>query len=303
MEVLILYISKTKSDSGFTLLSTLLVIFCFSIILACVLNLFVNALKITKQYKSKIDISTQKMFLFDFWHLVMKNRVYISDDNLFKLGLSKLLKIDNSDNTNINKINKKLALYKIYQQRIAQNIFHNLDIKSDLLLKVSLYPEKEIIFTKLPDFIDLLQNNLIDIKQNFGDKFSGIIFIYPVNNNLYKSNYLNCDFNLVLNNSSLYKTSCLGLDNTSFTNNWGNKINNIKIIIIWPLSKTSYFLSKYKKGVGLYQMRMGINDYKQLLLSGVKKLNFNILNNNSKKNRLQISYDFLGELKSLNFII
>ena len=86
-------------------------------------------------------------------------------------------------------------------------------------------------------------------------------------------------------------------------NNWGNKINNIKIIIIWPLSKTSYFLSKYKKGVGLYQMRMGINDYKQLLLSGVKKLNFNILNNNSKKNRLQISYDFLGELKSLNFII
>ena len=308
-----MYRSQNKSNSGFSLLNTLLIMLCFSIILFGVLNLFVNSLKFSSRYKSKLDIATQKMFLFDFWHLVMKNRVYISDDNLLKLGLFKLLNIDNSDNTNINKINNnkinnkinnKLALYKIYKESIAKNIFNNLDIKSDLLLKISLYPEKAIFIQKKTEYLDILQNQLIDLKQNFGDKFSGIVFIYPENIIFFKPNYLQCDFNLIINNSNLYKISCLGLGDTSFINNWNNnKINNIKIIIIWPLSKTAYFLSKYKKGVGLYQMRMGVNDYKQLLLSGVKKLNFNILNNNSKKHILQISYDFLGELRSLSFAI
>ena len=75
--------------------------------------------------------------------------------------------------------------------------------------------------------------------------------------------------------------------------------------------QTAYFLSDYNKQLGLYQLRVGESDYKQLLLPGVSKLNFEKLykdgnksknqNKNKGKNILQISYDFLGESRVLEF--
>jgi hypothetical protein len=246
------------------------------------------------------------MFLLDFWHLVMKNRVYIADNFLPKLDVFLDVLQDALEN-NLNISLKFSALYMIYPQNIARVIFKNLNIKSDLLLKTDLYPDKSIILQDPSSYSDLFDNNIIDFNNNIGDKFYGLVFIYFKKSYIFKSIF-QCDFNLIEPSIYIYRASCMNLDNNNnFNNNFKNNIKNINLIVIWPFVQTAYFLSDYNKQLGLYQLRLGEGDYKQLLIPGVSKLNFNKLykdgnkSKNNSKNVLQISYDFLGDSRVLEF--
>jgi hypothetical protein len=290
---------KYKYNSGFSLLQTLIIMFCFSIILAGVLSLFASSSRVASNYKLKSESLIKQMFLLDFWHLVMKNRVYIPDDFLPKLDV-----LEN----NINASLKFSALYMIYPHNSARVVFKNLNIKSDLLLKTDLYPDKSIILQDPSSYSDLFDNNIIDFNKNIEDKFYGLVFIYFKKSYVFKS-ILQCDFKLITPGVYIYRASCINLDKNKFyiKNNLKNKIKDINLIVIWPFVQTAYFLSDYNKQLGLYQLRVGESDYKQLLLPGVSKLNFKKLykdgnkSKNKSKNILQISYDFLGESRVLEF--
>ena len=276
---------NNKYNSGFSLLQTLIIMFCFSIILAGVLSLFANGSRIASKYKLKSESLIKQMFLLDFWHLVMKNRVYIPDNFFSKLEIF-------SD------------FYMSYPHKIARDLFKNLNVKSDLLVKNELYPDKLIILQDKSSYFDFIENNIIYFNKSIGDRFHGLVFIY------FKKKYVfdiifKCDFDLLTPDLYDYRASCLSIDKNQ--SHIQNNRHEISFIAIWPFVQTAYFLSDYNKKLGLYQLRLGEGDYKQLLMPGVSKLNFKKLyndgnkSNNKSNNILQISYDFLGESRVLEF--